>query len=233
MNDRIRYLRWGAGSSTGPAHLKAGLPNQDAYATFASRDIVAAAVADGLGSRRFSHEGASWAATVAVALAVQHLHTDSLAVAPGQRLQELKAGILRAWRTHFGRSYADYDSTLLLVALTADRAIVAQIGDGLIVTRTSDGWCSTLPHSSKPFLNVTDSLAHRDALDVFRMRELVGPAREKLDALFLMTDGVADDLRDPPVFCAEAMELLRREKGPRWGETIRSWLKHWADSRHL
>jgi serine/threonine protein phosphatase PrpC len=227
MTGAINHLQWGAGTVAGPAHRKANGPNQDAYACFATDQVLAAAVADGLGSRPKSHHGARQAAELAALLAAEHLLTEAPSLIPEHWLAELKARILLSWRSSFGKQYPSYASTLLLVALSSDRAVVGQLGDGLVALHYQEGNCRILDHQDRPFQNITTSLAHPEAFAHFQMEELIGPARQGLDGILLMTDGVADDLEDPEAFCTDALNMLRQQPGLSWGEVIHSWLQVW------
>jgi len=221
--DRLSY---GMASVKGSFHSRANLPNQDAYAVFTAGDTTVAAAADGLGSRPLSDVGAQEAVTIAAFLVMEHLLTDSAQTSSAQTLEELKHGIVRTWRARFGRQYPDYDSTLLLAGVSENKILLAQIGDGLIVTCDGNGVCLAFVQPTKPFLNVTDSLASRDALRVFKISEMAGETMENIVALFLMTDGVADDIEDLGPFCHSSMALLN-QKPCVWNQTIESWLVAW------
>jgi len=219
-------FRYGMASVKGSFHSNSNLPNQDAYAVFTVGDTTVAAVADGLGSRPLSHFGAQEAVTIAAFMVMEYLLADSAHTSSAQTLEELKHGIVRTWRARFGKQYPGYDSTLLLAGLSDNKVLLAQIGDGLIVTCDGNGRCLAFSQPAKPFLNVTDSLASRDVLRAFKIDEIAGETTENMVALFLMTDGVADDIEDLASFCGSSLAALN-QCCCHWNQIIESWLAAW------
>jgi serine/threonine protein phosphatase PrpC len=217
---------WGVSSVKGIGHEKSGLPNQDAYAIFVTRDLVAAAIADGLGSKPFSQEGARWA----VSLAVEYT-ADYLLMKPSsptdRNLHQLKFTLLQAWRSHFGESYPDFDSTLAFVAFTPTRLIRGQIGDGLIISVPLEQTLETFLETRKEFQNTTFSLSYRNALNVFKLEETLLPVQEDLGAFLLMTDGIADDIEGRETFGRSLLTLLAHSDHNHWNYVLNSLLCEW------
>ncbi len=226
-------LRVGAASVRGPAHARADSPNQDAYAYYVGPGLVAAAVSDGLGSRPDSHEGARWAATCAVLHAVEYLLAGDAHLLPSTRAAQLQFRILQAWRTRFGDKSQDYACTLAFTALTEDRAVFGQIGDSPVwpVQPGESGVWAVLGETDKEFLNVTNSLADKDAFTRFTVKELERPL-ELMQGVVLMTDGVADDLSDRDLFVKSVLGALGTQTRGHWDDYLDSMLRTWETPSH-
>jgi serine/threonine protein phosphatase PrpC len=217
---------WGVSSVRGIGHEKSGLPNQDAYAIFVTRNMVAAAIADGLGSKPLSQEGARRAVSLAVEYAADYLLTKPSS--PTDRnIHQLKFTLLQAWRSHFGENYPDFDSTLAFIGFTPTRLIRGQIGDGLIVSVPLEQTLETFLETRKEFQNITFSLSYRNALTVFKLEEAFLPVQESLGALLLMTDGVADDIEGQETFGRSLLSLLADSRHEHWNYVLDSLLCEW------
>lgn len=221
----------GVASVTGNGHKKGELPNQDAYSIFVSHNVVAVAVADGLGSKKASHEGARWAAYLGVQYTTDYLLTQPSS--PVDRgLNQLKFSILQSWRARFGESYSDYDTTLAFVAFTPTRCIRGQLGDGLILSLCNDGSTpQAFIEPEKEFQNITSSLSYRNALNCFRLEETVAPIQDEIGAFFLMTDGIADDIEDRQVFSESLLRLLA-DSDQHWNVALETPLLKWPTPGH-
>lgn len=213
----MQVTGWQAVTATerGAAHRAAGLPNQDAVAvvTLDGGGIVAA-VADGHGHGR--HFRSARGARLAVSIACQA--AEDLAAGPhglpgaGEAVTELRRalvpGIVDQWRAAVERDVAaepftgaeeavrrddditiPYGTTLLLAIGTADRLLLAQIGDGDIVC-IRPGGAALLAVPGDPLLDGrhTTSLCSAGAAGSFRVAGVDLAGTPLLGAL-LATDG--------------------------------------------
>lgn len=211
---------WQAVTATerGAAHRAAGLPNQDAVAvlTLGAGGIVAA-VADGHGHGR--HFRSARGARLAVSIACQAAH--DLAAGPGGLpgageavtglRRTLVPGIVDQWRAAVQRDVAaepftgaeeavrrdddvtiPYGTTLLVAIGTADRLLLAQIGDGDIVC-IRPGGAALRAVPGDPLLDGrhTTSLCSAGAADSFRVAG-VDLAGTPLLGTLLATDGYSN-----------------------------------------
>jgi hypothetical protein len=131
-------------SAIGPLHIATVTPCQDAFAyEILPSGIGIIAVADGLGSALFSDFGARDAVDTLVLKAKQTLlnniseKSDLLnviteAIRASRDILEEKALIYQC-------KLRDLACTLILIIIDKDKAIVAQIGDGAVVAKTSEG----------------------------------------------------------------------------------------------
>jgi hypothetical protein len=216
----VRVSGWQAVTATerGAAHRAAGLPNQDAVAvlTLDAGGIVAA-VADGHGHGR--HFRSARGARLAVSIACQTAH--DLAAGPGglpgagaavtELRRTLVPGIVDQWRAAVQRDVAaepftgaeeavrrdddvtiPYGTTLLVAIGTADRLLLAQIGDGDIVC-IRPGGAALRAVPGDPLLDGrhTTSLCSPGAADSFRVAG-VDLAGTPLLGTLLATDGYSN-----------------------------------------
>lgn len=224
-------VRFVATSVRGPAHLQVGLPCQDAWLAVATPRASLAVVCDGLGSRPHSREG-SRAATLAVRDAWRLWQRSPVGV-----VEDLIRIVEAAWRLRLGQVGAEEASTTCLFYAEDGhgRAAQAQLGDGLIARRTTDGAVAVHPSRSEG-LGLTHALGtpHTLADWSFAFVEPLAP-RERL---VLATDGVAEDLKpgrigDLATWVAEDLGALQRPAHALARE-LRNWpVPHHRDDKTL
>lgn len=248
-------------SVRGSTHVAATLPNQDAVAfrgdPGARSGPLVVAVADGHGDPRHSRSerGSRLAVEVACDLAQRlgaRLHgSEELAAVDERARTELLPALVEGWRTAVtadlardplpagqaagpsGDPVVAYGSTLLVALITARWAVLAQIGDGDVLTVDASG-AALLPLPPDPWSRgrYTSSLCQDDALSAFRF-SVVDLARTPLAALLLATDGFGNSqVQDPwyPAFSADLLRLVG-ERGVAWvGEHLEGWAELCASS---
>jgi Protein phosphatase 2C len=128
----------------------------------------------------------------------------------------------RAWIRELGALEPTSAGSTCLVARATQtgRVVFAQLGDGLLVVRSS-GQTTVVTPRRRGFGNETDSLAegHRPEQWLTGEAELTRTG----DGVLLMTDGVSDDLQESllPGFFKSLLQDLRarsRRAGKRWLE---------------
>lgn len=213
-----------AGASVrGPAHEQDGSPNQDAISVRGRDGGRFIAVADGLGSRRFSHIGSQRAVELAREVILDRSAILSSADAPSE--------LSRAWRQAFSGRYDDFETTCLWAWVDRHgRGTIGQAGDGLALIR-SEGKFRVLTAMKDGFGNQTTTLAQADSVGATSADiELIAPG----DGVLLMTDGISDDLipeQLEPFFDAIYRRQQRSSKRrmKRW---LESELQQWSTPRH-
>ena len=217
----MRLLAAGA-SVRGPAHEQDELPNQDAISVRGFCGGYFVAVADGLGSRRYSHIGSMRAVKLARDVA---LNSNILSSA------DVPARVCKAWRDSFSGRYDDYETTCLWAWVDgAGKGMVGQAGDGLLLIR-SQGRFDVLSGQKDGFGNQTTTLAQADSEGASSSDiSLTLPG----DGVLLMTDGVSDDLipdQLEPFFDALYQRQQRSSKRQmkRW---LRTELELWSTPCH-
>jgi serine/threonine protein phosphatase PrpC len=209
-------------SVKGPAHELDESPNQDAISLCSSQAGSFAAVADGLGSRRYSHIGS----LRAVELAREVFRSQG-----SDASAEVPARLSRDWQAAFAGQYDDYETTCLWAWVDgAGQGVVGQAGDGLVLIR-SKGRFRALTGPKDGFGNQTTTLAQAGSVGAVSSDiTLTMPG----DGVLLMTDGVSDDLIPEhlePFFDAIYRRQQRSSKRrmKRWLETE---LQQWSTPRH-
>jgi serine/threonine protein phosphatase PrpC len=213
-------------SVPGPAHIAAGLPNQDAWGHAVVRGHRVVVVADGLGSRPRAQNGSRAAiAAVSEAYRAWTRHPD----APVEVL--LGLGHL-LWRAALAPvEPEDAATTCLFVALAPDGSgLVAQLGDGLVLFEDDHGLQALGQRSEDSFSNQTLALGVTRQISAWHWRRLEPGARR----LMLCTDGVADDLL--PDRYEGLMDWLEQDLLPlpptrRWRSLARE-LRDWPTPHH-
>lgn len=177
-------LRAAGVSVRGPLHTQNDQPNQDAIGLWGRRDGWIGAVADGLGSRTLSHIGSQ-----AACLAVRQVMRSYIS---WKEPKQMMGDIYRSWLSFLPIAPSQAATTLLVTACRRDgEALVAQLGDGLVLYR-SEGRFGILTPERKGFTNQTNALGLSNSWADWQCAplRLTAPG----DGVLLMTDGVSDDL---------------------------------------
>lgn len=213
-------------SVTGPGHLRACQPSQDALSVRGWRGGWIAAVADGLGSKPLSGVGSRLAVQSAQAV---FRETDAWKMPD----RDVVRAIYKRWLARVGSpDPAAYATTLLVAACDAHGAVrYLQIGDGLVVTR-SHGVAQDITPERSGFSNETQALGVDRSWSAWATGLV--QIRHPGDFVLLMTDGVSDDIDAHRV--GEFAEAVHREVVARTRRGARAWLTHemthWATPGH-
>ena len=169
--------RVAAVSLRGTSHQYADMPCEDSnHWRIPMPGILVAAVTDGAGSARLAEVGANIASRVAVEHACQQLleagdYTVNTitrfltrSVTAARRALELEA---ESRNTHIG----ELACTLILFIASKTVLAVAQIGDGAVVVRKTDGSMATLTLPVRgEYFNETVFLTSQNALDLINLK---------------------------------------------------------------
>lgn len=230
-----KKIRIGAASVIGPLHVRESLPNQDSFSYFQSDRLIALAVADGLGSAPNSAEGASYATHNAVHKLMTYLHGYGKPNPMIRDISTLKEWIIWPWQMTFRAAMQGYDTTLLFVGASPQVCVIGQIGDGLIMYRHADpaSTYTAFQSTGKEFLNRPGAtLAQKDAGHLMRVEEYRVTTRQDFCSFLLMTDGIADDLKDPMAYSETLTESLLRNSSEHWNALLDHHLTQWATVGH-
>lgn len=208
-----------AASVPGMSHRSRGLPCQDAYRVDElARGGMVAAVADGLGSARWSDRGAQ----AAVDAAITTLGTTLRRALPKSERAwlDVMQNAFAAARTTLvtlaateDRPLADYATTLIVTVVTDRWLAIGQVGDGAVVVQPAQKEVCTMSAPQRgEFANETLPITNRDALaNVTYCCQPQGP-----QALALFSDGVqqiclntADYAPHQPFFAPLFAQLCR------------------------
>mgnify|MGYP001765111258 CR=1 FL=1 len=214
------------GSVTGPEHARLGRPNQDAWTRRKAGGSVMAAVADGLGSAKHGDLGAKAACTAA-------MEAFRLARRAGETPSWQTIAVLRAaWHQLVARWGAENCGTTCIACFVdVHGAIFAtQAGDGIVAFRHADGRLDILPRKDKPFQNSTATVSSQGAKDWPVLSGSMLPG----DAVFMATDGIADDLEPSKIgdFIGHLLADYLPLPPPVRAARIRTALKQWPTRHH-
>jgi hypothetical protein len=141
--------------------------------------------------------------------------------------------VLRAaWHQLVARLGAEHCGTTCLACFVDPHGAMfaAQAGDGIVAVRHADGSLDILPSKDKPFQNSTDTLLSLGAKEWPVLSGSMLPG----DAVFMATDGIADDLEPSKIgdfiahLLADYLPLPPTVRAAR----IRAALKQWPTRHH-
>ena len=181
-----------ARSVRGPAHIKEGLPCQDAWWAHRGESGAIAVVCDGLGSKIHSREGARVATQAA--RAAWRLWRKGREASPEEfvRLLEVIWRLKLSERAHISSLNEAATTCLVYAEDLTGRALLAQLGDGLIMRRLRDGRCEPLKNAQTLDFNQTYALGTPHSLQEWSLH--ITNALQEGEALLMATDGVSEDL---------------------------------------
>lgn len=222
----------------GSSHQRANKPLEDAEGTFTDQFpkqglVQCVALADGAGSATHGGLGAK----IAVHAVLQAARTDLKRLEPanlnGERLklwfERAHAAIVAAaWEAD--TTTREFATTLLLGVLLPDRMLVAQIGDGAVVTKHAETWQAVIwpIHGDNPnttvFLTSADWRIHWRTATLERLPSKIAFFTDGLErlALHYATKSAHDPFLDP------LFAPLEGKKGhslSRHRHNILKWLK--------
>lgn len=219
-------------SEIGPLHQRFDLPNQDAYHLELKTEPALIAISDGLGSKPLSQLGAQ-AVCRAVVRVAQH-YTNDMKVEPlvlidlfhGYWLEELQSIDIE-----------QCSCTALFAIVLGDQTFIAQLGDGdccIITSKQVDGEQQVRFLSDKDegfFVNQTHSLGNKFQFGQWQYCFL--PTVE-LEACFLATDGIADDLalEHRAGFYLELLNQYQQLTDAQVKTDVRCWISQWPVAGH-
>jgi serine/threonine protein phosphatase PrpC len=192
-----------AASVAGVRHRLAGRPVEDAYAWRTAGELLVAAVADGVGSLAGSAETARLAADAAC-------RATADAAADVEPPAAVLAGVAAANQAVAGTSGA---TTLVVAVVDIEGAAwVARVGDSSAWHLGAGGWEELFPAPGGEDVASTATPALPSPAPPVEVAD-VGIAFG--EALVLLTDGIADPMRDGPTTVAPALaEALAEPPSP-------------------
>lgn len=190
------YRMFGA-SVRGPGHVRAGLPNQDAFLTFSGNISSGVVLSDGLGSCRLSDRGAK---AVCCSVVSEMQKVDSSRCFDGETFV---AEVLKRYCASIDvDSYAEYMATCLWGFVPGDGNVyLGMLGDGLASILLSSGEVLCLEDDKKDsFSNIVVSMSPRVKYSDWK---IVSVPEELVSAVLLCSDGVSDDMTEVSGFIKE------------------------------
>lgn len=219
-------------SEIGPLHQRLGIPNQDAYYLELKALPALIAVSDGLGSKPLSQLGAQ-AVCRAVVRVAQHC-VSKMTLEP-LALIELFHGY---WLDELnGIDIEQSSCTALFAIVLGEQTFIAQLGDGdccIITSKQVDGEqqvCFLADKNDDLFANQTHSLGNEVQFGQWQYCLL--PTLE-LEACFLTTDGIADDLalEHRAGFYLELLSQYQQLTDAQVKADVRCWISQWPVTGH-
>ena len=211
-------------SVIGPGHILSNLPNQDCAYIGKKGGYWVAAVADGLGSRKHSDVGSHFAVKcVQRLLEMQYvtLHQD-----PHQMIKGLYCHWVNLIKDQGMEPNSAATTLLFAVGDHQGNFIFAQLGDGLICTNSS---ILTYLDTEKSFGNLTTGLGISKKFQDWQFGS--GQLRPS-ESLYLMTDGISEDLSDPLGFVSVLYRKQQKSSTRRFKKWLKGQLVNWPTPHH-
>jgi len=214
-------------SVTGPGHIRACKPNQDAWRAFHHTWCDGIIVSDGLGSKKLSDLGSN-AACRAVDCAVYDCRYKT-EIDQTLLIDKIKSN----WLSFIAPlDPQDCSATCLFAFRFSDGIIrTGMLGDGLIAILKDDG--SILPlteDKTNGFSNVTSALSTKTKDKEW---QFLPPLQEDLcRAVLLCTDGVSDDLNDVDTFVRGFLDCNIDSACASSSRNTRIMLEKWPVPKH-
>jgi len=197
-------------SLIGKYHIENNMPNQDSFFYKVHNNLISAAVADGLGSRRYSHLG-SFLLTKNVVKLSRLFYGNKILFE--KKLKDIFIEGIKKLNVNMN----DALSTLMFAIIKNGKIYIAKIGDGDIIILGKDNF---VIEENKNFGNITNPYGYKN-LNWYEFNE------KEVDFIFLATDGISDDLLDKLGFAKAFKEYF--EKLPKYKllKESEKMLKNW------
>ena len=221
------WSSWGA-SVIGPSHLKASVPNQDAWMArrFDWGNVVV--VSDGLGSKAHSDIG-SKAVCLAVIEAAKFYENS-----PAANYVDILRHIQDSWLVKIAPFAAKECATTCLFAIQIRGIItVGRLGDGMIAAcGDREENCFILSDNKQDsFSNFTNSLQQEFKPSQW---EIVTVKSSDCNAVVLSTDGISDDIlpEKQMTFAQEIYSTYSDWEPNEIKQDLELWLNDWPVPKH-
>ena len=215
-------------SVIGPAHLINGMPNQDAWIAKRFKWGNVIAVADGLGSKRYSDIGAK-AACNAIVDAAKWFQKRA-----NRNHEELSRAIHRNWLNRLGSLESTDCATTCLFAIQIGQSItLGRLGDGMLIAVDGNHEHEVILSDDKgeSFSNFTLCLGRE-----FRPEhwELATLDSNSYNAVLICSDGIADDLvvEQRGSFAHEFYQAYSTQSHSERSLDLLRWLNNWPVPGH-
>jgi len=218
-------------SVRGPSHITEGLPNQDAWMSFHHAWGDGIVVSDGVGSKPFSNFGSD-AACLAVGCAALACRIKAEISQVEINRDYLFERIQHYWLSNISPlEPRDCSATCLFAFRFGDGLIhLGMLGDGLVAALKPDGSVVSLTEDKGyGFSNITTALSPNVSPNEWRHISL---PEEECIAVFLCTDGVADDLDDVDGFVSGFIEAHCSIAEISANRRTREMLEKWPTPKH-
>lgn len=184
---------------TGQKHRHRGVPCEDASLAVTKNGVSCVVVADGAGSKQYTHARFGSQAAVEEISKLLTEHFDALY--NENREAAVRSLIIAALHVRFSKLIEEHkldnierlSCTLLFCAVKDRRMLAGHIGDGVIVKVTSSGLSPLTMPQNGTNVSSTYFVTASHAADYLR---LIKTTTDDVHAVALMTDGVQDSVYD-------------------------------------
>ncbi|WP_261429899.1 PP2C family serine/threonine-protein phosphatase [Xiamenia xianingshaonis] len=177
-------------SVIGPGHVRAQMPNQDAWCSFNHSYCKGIAVSDGLGSKQFSHYGSA-AACMSVERAVYETWIDDNESIDEDFLERIKGYWLDYIRPLSPKTAA---ATCIFGIVYQSKVWIGLLGDGCAAMVKNSGEVVLITdNKAGSFSNMTEALSPNTRSDDWKFAY---SPEDSCSAVVLCTDGISDDMPD-------------------------------------
>jgi serine/threonine protein phosphatase PrpC len=240
MSGNTSVWRGFGDSEIGPLHQRLGVLNQDAYHLELKNEPILIALSDGLGSKSLSHLGAQAVSRAVVRLA--QFCADEVIVERIVEQEVAPVSLIELFHDYWleelhGIDFEQCSCTVLFAIILGEQTFIGQLGDGDCCMITSkEGECEQQVRflSDKDydlFANQTHSLGKKFQASEW---QFYLQQTDELDACFLVTDGISDDLvlDYRANFYLELLNQYRQLTDDQVKADARRWISQWPVVGH-
>jgi len=222
-------VQWFGASVKRPLHQREKRLNEDAWQGISGSFGTAIVVSDGMGSKPNAHLGANMACQ-AVKEALRHW-VKAEGASPVILLRLIH--VLWSLKVIPATEEDSAATCLFAVVIPSGELLVAKLGDGVAAIRESGGVVTVLGEERAGFCNQTTALGIAKSTQEWSL--ITRPCFTPGSAVFLATDGIADDLIVNKV--GDLIKSLVEEFAPipakkRWRMLCQE-LRNWPTPKHL
>lgn len=197
--------------------------NQDSYGIKKYKKVIYLAVADGLGSKKYSDEGSKLICNILGRFIKKKY--SCLNVISKEKIFEL---IYKEWiKQAYKYGINNCSTTFLFTFFSKKRIFSFRIGDGFIFLKTNKREIVLCDDKLESFSNITDCLNENTNL---KNIEIIDIKNEILESCIIMTDGIdlyPDNKKTYKKFSNEFIDEYKEKKVFEINKSIFKWMDEW------
>ena len=209
--------------------------NQDAFriGKDAEKGLAYIIVADGLGSCKFSDEGANNIAGIVEDWVLNKL--PNYAFLSDNVANILIKRMVESWNSSYEmKSSYDYDTTIHVAIFYKGSILVGGIGDGMILGECDDSSCKDYVDEKDLFSNVTNSMCSINANEMLEFEIIQSDSYSDHVSIIIPTDGIADDLIPEKKLTLPGyfLEAIKHNGIDGLQNELQDWIPDWETESH-
>lgn len=209
--------------------------NQDAFRIGVDEDkeLAYIIVADGLGSCKYSDQGATKIADILERWLLSKL--PEYAFLSDNVANIMTKRIVETWNAAYDiDEINDFDTTVHLAVFYKGSLLIGGIGDGMALISYDELVCKDNIDDKNLFSNVTNSMCSLNVLELLDFEVIPESSYSDKAIVILSTDGIADDLIPEKKLTLPAyfQEVLEKQGIEALQDELKEWIEDWETESH-